>query len=373
MPELRIHLRQRVREDRGAVATVVAILMAGGVLLGFLALVIDVGQLYVEREELQTGADAAALAVARACAINATECASGIALTAVAQTYADSNSHDNRSQVVAVCGRLSGKVQPCPDETGNLTDCIGTVPADPTPYLEVRLATQIGDDKFALPPIFAQTLAGNAGYEGAAVAACARATWTARAAVTILALTVSTCDYIDATTGPAPDPADLRPTDERQIALVPGHDNCGPGQAAPWQRPGPAAWLTGNSACQVVLPVGGMVTGTLVGAETPTPAGCEDQLRTAQGSRAVVYVPVYDRLRTNSPDPTYHHISLAPFIVTGWKLGPTATPSVGPSTLSATPDEPCGTTMRCVAGVFVGDPVPLSGVAAGAAIVRLIG
>ena len=64
------------RDDGGAVATVVAILLAGGVLLGFLALVVDVGQIYVEREELQTGADAAVLAVAKACATAAPACAS---------------------------------------------------------------------------------------------------------------------------------------------------------------------------------------------------------------------------------------------------------------------------------------------------------
>src|ERR1043165_3858879 len=60
--------RRRRPGERGAVAVTVAILLGGGVLLGFAALVVDVGQLYAEREELQSGADAAALAVAKACA-----------------------------------------------------------------------------------------------------------------------------------------------------------------------------------------------------------------------------------------------------------------------------------------------------------------
>ena len=77
----------------------VAILLAGGVLLGFLALVVDVGQLYVEREELQTGADAAVLAVAKACATAAPACSSSSAVRALAQSYADANSADGRSRV----------------------------------------------------------------------------------------------------------------------------------------------------------------------------------------------------------------------------------------------------------------------------------
>ena len=50
MPRVSRLLRRS--DDRGAVATVVAILLAGGVLLGFLSLVVDVGRIYVEREEL---------------------------------------------------------------------------------------------------------------------------------------------------------------------------------------------------------------------------------------------------------------------------------------------------------------------------------
>ena len=89
-------------DDRGAVATVVAILLAGGVLLGFLSLVVDVGRIYVEREELQTGADAAALAVAKACATAATACRTDDGLLDLAQSYADVNSSDGVSKVSGV-------------------------------------------------------------------------------------------------------------------------------------------------------------------------------------------------------------------------------------------------------------------------------
>src|SRR5690606_25022436 len=49
--------RRRRRGERGAVTTLVAVLLAGNVLLGMAALALDVGLYYVEREELQSGAD----------------------------------------------------------------------------------------------------------------------------------------------------------------------------------------------------------------------------------------------------------------------------------------------------------------------------
>ena len=52
-------------------------LLGTGVLTGMGALVIDVGQIYQERAELQNGADAAALGVAKSCALGA--CTPGVA------------------------------------------------------------------------------------------------------------------------------------------------------------------------------------------------------------------------------------------------------------------------------------------------------
>jgi len=57
---------RRLRNDDGSIAIIVAIVMV--VLLGMATLVVDVGRLYVERRQLQNGADAAALAVAVDCA-----------------------------------------------------------------------------------------------------------------------------------------------------------------------------------------------------------------------------------------------------------------------------------------------------------------
>jgi len=63
-------------DDEGAVAVLVAVLLAGGVLLGLTGLVVDVGGLFAKREQLQAGADAAAWAVAENCINNPGSCTS---------------------------------------------------------------------------------------------------------------------------------------------------------------------------------------------------------------------------------------------------------------------------------------------------------
>ena len=78
------------------------------------ALVIDVGQLYAERAQLQNGADAGAMAVAKSCA-------AGPCAPATAVAYADANAADGVSAVRLVCG--SGGLGACPASTGEITDC----------------------------------------------------------------------------------------------------------------------------------------------------------------------------------------------------------------------------------------------------------
>lgn len=77
----------RSNVDRGAVSVWVAILMVP--LLVVAALAIDVGSAYADRQRLQTGADAAALAIAQHCATGGT-CDYGTALD-IAQELASEN------------------------------------------------------------------------------------------------------------------------------------------------------------------------------------------------------------------------------------------------------------------------------------------
>ncbi len=66
MQRLTARFRRRLREERGASAVLVALLLVP--LLGFAAIAVDIGSLYAEKARLQIAADAAALAVAQDCA-----------------------------------------------------------------------------------------------------------------------------------------------------------------------------------------------------------------------------------------------------------------------------------------------------------------
>lgn len=95
---------QRLNEDHGGTIVFVAILLV--VLLGIVALAVDVGAIYQERRELQNGADAAALAIAEDCARDVIDCAlAGIEGTLQAGTgkeYADANARDGAAAVHSV-------------------------------------------------------------------------------------------------------------------------------------------------------------------------------------------------------------------------------------------------------------------------------
>jgi Flp pilus assembly protein TadG len=181
----------RWRDDRGGVAAIVAILFGGGVLLGMTALTIDVGQIYVERQELQSGADAAATAIAQDCAnTSIAECRTRA--DALANRYADLNAKDDDSGVIRVCVKQSIAEGPCSAGNGNLTDCIEKIPPN-TPYVEVQTRTrQRGGSKLA--PTFARALNGNSNYAGTEVAACSRSTWRLWANY-VAGITISECEY----------------------------------------------------------------------------------------------------------------------------------------------------------------------------------
>jgi Flp pilus assembly protein TadG len=81
---------KRLKDERGALAVVVAIL--GVVVIGFAAVSIDVAALWSDRQQLQTGADAAALAIAQQCADG--DC--GTPAT-TAQSFAAANKNDENA------------------------------------------------------------------------------------------------------------------------------------------------------------------------------------------------------------------------------------------------------------------------------------
>src|SRR3954470_21101050 len=108
-------------DDRGAVVATLAIMLGAGVLLGMAAVVVDVGRLYAEREQLQSGADAAAWAVAETCVREPARCVEGLG---TARWDANANAADGAAEVPALCGRGPG-LPACGPAATNRTACLG--------------------------------------------------------------------------------------------------------------------------------------------------------------------------------------------------------------------------------------------------------
>jgi hypothetical protein len=78
---------QRLAADRGAVSVIAALLMIP--LIGFAAISIDVGAMWAEQQQMQTGADAGALAIAQDCGRGSCGASPGTAQTMAAANVQD--------------------------------------------------------------------------------------------------------------------------------------------------------------------------------------------------------------------------------------------------------------------------------------------
>lgn len=333
MPRIAQRIGWPTQRDRGGVATIVAVLLAGGVLIGMTALVVDVGRFYMEREELQSGADAAAYEIAMDCVKNRPACAPGT-VDAAADAYANKNAKDGYGDVLYVCGfapdhstgqnRLPG-CDTAPAPAGNLTDCMGTVPAG-VKFVEVGTRTEIADGTTALPPSFAGALV--PGYDGTTVGACSRVAWGPPARG--VAFTFSLCEWnayvpTDANGDPVlapPPPAVPDKSFEHAIVL---HDpdpkkvaTCKTGEAGS-DLPGGFGWTDENGGdCQVLVDSGGQY-----GVETGVPPSndCEEAIVAAYKSGEPQAVPIYQQVTgMGTKNGVYTLKGFTGFVVTGYNL-----------------------------------------------------
>lgn len=119
--------------ERGAIAVLLALLMV--VLLGFAALAVDVGMLYAEKARLQTGADAAALAVAQDCATRGKASCQGTAHgKALGMAKANSSSGDG-----AVSSLAFSKPDPSGPETVDITVAASDADGSGVPLFFARI------------------------------------------------------------------------------------------------------------------------------------------------------------------------------------------------------------------------------------------
>ena len=134
-------LTERGGRERGAVAVSVAILAV--VLMGFAALAIDLGSAYSDRQQLQNGADAGALAIAQSCQGGACVDSVGKALTLLkADTYVKANKLDGQGNGAAVVDWTAGKVTV--EATSIHTNWFAGVIGFPTTALSARASAEWG-------------------------------------------------------------------------------------------------------------------------------------------------------------------------------------------------------------------------------------
>jgi Flp pilus assembly protein TadG len=299
--------------EQGAIAVLVALLLGSGVLLGVGALVIDVGTLTVEREQLQSGADAAAWAIASTCADAAPACDTP---GQTAARYADANAKDGAAAVTtAVCRDTcggTGAVAPCPAVPAALNGGLA----------QVRASTLTSDGSTVLPPILAQAM----GNTGTTVITCSQVVWGVADRGTVLGAGVGLCKWQQSTGGDAQHPAGT----EVQLDL----DTPCPSSTAP-----EVTWIGGDD-CAPTLAVDDVVAGS-------DGTGCGDALDAARESGAPVLVPIIDRAATGG----YHVVGLGGFVVTDYVIhDPGDVGGLAPA--GCTPDT------TCVSGHFTRIVVP---------------
>lgn len=308
-------LRQRGADDSGAIAVLVAILLSSGLLLGMSALVIDVGLLADEREQLQSGADSAAWGVAQACISEPADCA---AQGQLAASLANANSRDERAGVTLdVCTDLCDlrprdRISPCQD----------LAPGFAASYAEVRTSTETADGATVLPPRVAQGLIGGQNT-GTQVNACSQVAWGLPGTLQVFGLGISVCDVQNADLYGVPG---ISPATRQHSGIVPG-DLDPPAQgddqtfvpldlvspvtcaSAGLNLPQGFAWLGNTQNCSVTVARGDAAP--IVGAPT---AACRNALATIRNEHEPVLVPVY---RGNPTLTSVRVVGFAVLVVTG--------------------------------------------------------
>lgn len=343
-------------DDRGATAVLVAFLIV--VLVGIAAYVIDVSALHQERRELQNGADAAALAVAWDCALDA-NCGDEYA---TADSYVDANANDLDSNVLP----------------GNIT-----FPAANQVTVKATTADNDGDDvdgdnttvDFYFAPIF--------GANGATVSAEATAAWGVPNSATTFPITISLCEWDDflATNGgfsQGPPFSGAPWVLEFLTSNNQGNPNAGPGDCAAVagqdtdgdnRLEGGFGWLQ-NSNCEAQITADGWI-GSKPGNGVPN--GCD---LSGDLLGQTIMIPIFDDVwDTKDPgaapctgpgDKCYHIYGFAAFYVDGFRFPGNST------------NPPCNPPKTCLGGyftnfVFSNPGGTVGGPELGANVVYLIG
>ncbi|WP_104090470.1 MULTISPECIES: pilus assembly protein TadG-related protein [unclassified Cryobacterium] len=274
-------LNHLLRAERGASAVMVGILMIP--LLGFLAIAIDVGALYAEKAQLQNGADAAAIAIARNCAVDGL-CNSPTTVANQARDFANVNSNDAKSNASAVV--------PAPS------------PAPPN-SVQVVATTLEASGASAIRPFFA------IGAAPTTMSVVAQAEWGSPEAANVLPLAISYCEF--------------RPALDGKLQLIRYDRNleCAGRDGHP--IPGGFGWIDPIAdTCEAAVSLTSETVPSDPGNDPPT-SDCDTYFNAMLNT--TILVPIFDRAyASNGNDAvtgavgSYHIYAFAAFRITGWKF-----------------------------------------------------
>lgn len=387
------------RGEDGAVAMLVAILLGTGVLLGIAAITMDTGSLLFERRQLQNGADAASLSLAQDCGLGSASCSPANASLAA---MGNANAADGFTKVESVCAAGTfaqvGLFNACSgSSTGQLVDC----PAPPASgnYVEVRTqtSTDAANTGTLLKPILAQMLAGNSGYQGTSVRACARAGWGPGFPSQILPVVQAECAWKSATTNGtdfAPDPSTYTltggtppnvPVDAHYVTKIllhtkgnlDGTTKCGstgPGL----YTPGNFGWLDSadkQTGCSAVL---ANDTGPFIGTGKPGASatkGCKDTLPGLIGS--VAYIPIFTYVNGTGANTVYTISGVSAFYLAGFTVPGGGKDGFTPKDPHGTATVSCASEKDCIWGWFLTKTISDGSIGTGAdrgtKLIRVLG
>ncbi len=325
---------RRLTDDRGMAAVTVAI--AGTVLIGMVAFAVDVGALYAERRELQSGADAAALGIAQACAEGDAVVCNPVTAEGTADGYADANAHDGAAAVDDVTLDVLGQ----------------------TVTVEVSTIDAASGDTL-LPSYFAGVL----GFDGATVGATASAAWGYPSGLPrTLPLIFSDCEWTKFAPSVQPGPPFSGP--ESVIFFHGKAESCHSSPSGQ-DMPGGFGWLGTAGDCSASVTVGKWVS-IDPGASPPSdcdPPDIESLMHTA------VPIPFFDDIDDTGSNATYRVAGFGALYITGFNFG-------GGYKQPASGAPPCSGSDRCIAGYFTNTTVSMGDIGGedrGIVIVKLTG
>lgn len=289
------------RCDRGAVVLWVALMLV--VLLGVGALAVDLGALHVERQRLRTGAEAAALAVAR-------DCVDGDCGTpgATAGSWAPRNDPDGAMAVTLVCGEGPG-LAPCPSDAG-LPDGLDGVSG----WVHVATRTATADGGDAVPLRLAPLIGA---VSSASLRSRATVGWGALAGGAAVPLAMSVCEF--QALGGNPFTGSF-PNGRQYVYFhgVGGTDEPGVGactaSTSGQDLPGGFGWLTANG-CTIDARVGDWLNAAP--GNSPSQA-CRDDL--VDWRNAVIEITLFDDEAGTGSGGRYRIAGIAAFRVLGYRF-----------------------------------------------------